>query len=65
VFLRSLADAPRHRIWNLTPNWDPNPKNTSYLAKSPKTTDLQEFSIGETGFEPATARPPVREFWWL
>src|ERR1700761_7889650 len=42
----------------LDPKLDPNPK-TGYLAKNHKPANLQAFRIGETGFEPATARPPA------
>jgi hypothetical protein len=51
-----------HVSEEIGPQLDPNADRTS-APRAPNTAYLQALpSIGETGFEPATARPPAREF---
>jgi hypothetical protein len=49
---RNARDLPRR-------NWTPSRFGPSY--EDAKSTDFPGPLIGETGFEPATARPPARE----
>src|SRR5207245_7532309 len=53
---RGFAAGPLSEYW--TPNWTPAATSQSpRIAKEPENSG--SLLIGETGFEPATARPPA------